>query len=91
MDVNSISGTIDTGMNYVHIGASWVRDLLTKLINYIPGADGRLWTIILMFAISLYVGHWLAKGFVTRPYGSSVYLIRTLIISILIFITLTYI
>jgi hypothetical protein len=84
-----ISEIIDLGMSYVHIGTTWVRDLITKLIGF-TGFDGRLGTIILMLILSAWLGHLVAKRFVTRTW-SGTYFVWTSLISLLWFLILMYI
>jgi len=79
---------LDIGMSYIKIGTSWTRDLIDKIISF-TGFSGRLGTMILMMIVSLLLARILIKGMVTRPF-SSPYLLKTAIITLLIFILLMY-
>lgn len=90
MDTNSISSGIDFIFGKIHVGTSWTRDLITKIIGFIPGFDGRLGTILLMLILSIILGNFISKKFVTRPFSGS-YFVWSSIISFMCFIILTYI
>lgn len=90
MDVNSVSGTIDAGMNYVHIFTSGTRDLITKILSYIPNFDGRLGLIILTFILSIFLAKLIAKRYVVKPF-SGTYFVWTSVLTLMWFIILTYI
>lgn len=79
---------IDKGMEYVQIGLSWIRDILTKASEWLPWG-GELTLTILFLAASLLGGHFIVKRFVVKPFQFS-YLPWTLLISALIYLCLMY-
>jgi len=80
---------IDLGMSYVQIGTSWTRNLIGNGVALV-GIDERLGVMILMLALSVLFGHFLAKKYHTKPFAPG-YILWTLIISLLFFIILVYV
>lgn len=80
---------LDKGMTFIQQGLQFVRDILFKIAGFIPLGDPNLIiTIVFLFA-SLWLGHFIAKRFVTQPFSIG-YLLYTLIITISIFLNLMY-
>lgn len=79
---------VTTGMGFVKIGLSFIREWIGKIISF-TGVDGVLFTMILMLILSLVLGRLIAKRFVTKPF-SGTYFIWTIVISLLIFMILMY-
>jgi len=79
---------VNSGIGYTQQGLEWIRNFLIKIAEYLP-IDAELSVMILFLAVSLFIGHFIAKRFVTRPWQLS-YIIYTLIISISLFFNLMY-
>ena len=80
---------LDTGMSYIQQALQFVRDALHKVADIIPMGDPNLIITILFLLTSLWLGHFVAKRFVTQPFSMG-YLLWTLVISISIFLNLMY-
>jgi len=81
-------GIMNDVVFYVRQGLGWVRELLMKIVGFLP-IDAQLSLTILFLAVSLWLGHFITKKFVTRPFSGS-YIIWYLIISLSIFLNLLY-
>ncbi len=84
-----ITDYLNTGMSYFHLGLAFIREWVGKIISF-TGFSGELGTLILMLAVSVILGRFIAKRFVTKPFSSGMYFIPTIVISLLIFIILMY-
>jgi len=82
-------GILDTGLGYIQQGLSWVRDILTRVAGWLPLGEPELIVTIVFLLASFWVGHFITKRFVTRPFSGS-YILWYLIISISIFLNLMY-
>lgn len=79
---------LDTGLGYIQQGLDWIRGILTKVAGWLPLNPDLSVSIIFLLA-SLWIGHFIVKKFVVRPF-SPAYIVWTLIISISIFLNLMY-
>jgi len=79
---------LNIGMSYFQQGLAFVRDGISKIINF-TGLDGSLWTMILMLIVSIVLARLILKRYVTNPF-SGVYFLWTMLIAFLIFILLMY-
>ncbi len=79
---------INQGVGYARTGLEAVRGFLTKIVGFLPW-DEQLSLMILILAVSIFVGHLIVKRFVTRPFQLP-YLIWLLVIAISIFLNLMF-
>ena len=81
-------GLLDQGMSYVQQGLEFIRSILTTVAGWLP-LNPELSVSIIFLLASLFIGHFIAKKFVVRPF-TPVYIIWTLIIAISIFLNLIF-
>lgn len=79
---------LDIGISYVRQGLNWVRDILNNIATWLP-LDSNLSVSIVFLLVSLWLGSFITKKFVTRPFSGS-YILWSLIISLSIFLNLMY-
>ena len=79
---------LDIGLGYVQQGLGWVRDILTKVAGWLP-LNPELSVSIIFLLASMFLGHFIVKKFVVRPFTPA-YIVWTLIIAISIFLNLLY-
>jgi len=82
-------GLLDDGMSYIQQGLEFVRGILTTVAGWIPFGEPELVVTIIFLLASLFIGHFIAKKFVVRPFTPA-YIVWTLIIAISIFLNLMY-
>ena len=79
---------LDLGIGYIQNGLEVVRTFSTKLTSFLPW-ESQFSLTILFLGLSLWAGYFITSRFVTRPTQLS-YLPYYIIISISIFLNLTY-
>jgi hypothetical protein len=79
---------INQGIGYVRQGFEIVRNLLTKVVGFLPW-DEQLSLTVLFLAASFFAGHFIVKRFVTKPFQLP-YCIWLIVISISIFLNLMF-
>lgn len=79
---------IDKGVNLVSKGLEFVRGLVTKVADKLPW-EPTLTTTLLFLIVSLWVGVWIAKRFVVKPFQFP-YILWVLLITVSIFLNLVY-
>ena len=80
---------LDIGLGYIREGLEFVREILMKIANFVPIGNPELIVTIVFLLASLWIGHFIVKRFVTRPWSGG-YVLWYLIISISIFLNLMY-
>ena len=83
-----VVGIMNDVVFYAREGLGWIRTLLTKIADFLP-IDAQLSLTILFLALSLWIGHFITKRYVTRPLSGS-YILWYIIISLSIFLNLMY-
>jgi len=84
-----ILGAVNEGVSYARNGLHFVKDLLTKIAGFIPVIDADLAVAIVFLLFSLWLSYFIVKKFVTKPLSGS-YIIWTFLISISIYLNLSY-
>jgi len=83
-----VVGIMNDVVFYAREGLGWIRTLHTKIADFLP-IDAQLSLTILFLALSLWIGHFITKRYVTRPLSGS-YILWYIIISLSIFLNLMY-
>ena len=81
-------GLLDQGLSYIQQGLEFIRGILTTVAGWLP-LNPDLSVSIIFLVASLWIGHFIAKKFVVRPFTPA-YIVWTLIIAISIFLNLMY-